>query len=82
MLIRVQASPRLNTGARVFLDLFILGFNDVILLVVGDVLVDSEAHVVTSSISRFAGPTQFFESAHRCRVCVRAFLEVSARPYM
>ena len=30
----------------------ILGFNDIVLLVVGDVPVDSEALVVTSSISR------------------------------
>ena len=49
---------------------------------VGEVSVDSEASVVTSSISRFAGPTQFFEGAHRGRVCVRAFIEVSVRSCM
>jgi hypothetical protein len=35
--------------------------------VVGDVLVDSETPVVTSSILKFAGPTQFFGGAHRGR---------------
>ena len=54
------------------------GFNGVVLSVVGDVPVDSEAPVVTSSISPgFAGPV--FEDAHRGRVCVRAFIGVSAR---
>jgi hypothetical protein len=33
-----------------------LGFNGVVLLVVGDVPVDSETHVVTSSISRIYQP--------------------------
>jgi hypothetical protein len=33
--------------------------------VVGDVALDSETHVVTLSISRLAGPTQFFRGAHR-----------------
>ncbi len=47
------------------------------LSVVGDVPVDSETPVVTSSISlEFAGPV--FEDAHRGRVCVRVFLGVSA----
>jgi hypothetical protein len=54
------------------------GFNGVVLSVVGDVPVDSEAPVVTSSISPgFAGSV--FEDAHRGRVCVRAFIGVSAR---
>ena len=45
---------------------------------VGDVFVYSEAHVVTASISRFAGPTQFFEgAAYRGRVCIRALVYVS-----
>jgi len=50
---------------------------DVMLSVVGDVSVDSEAHVVTSSISRFASPTWFFGDAHRSKVCVYIFIEVS-----
>ena len=53
-----------------------------VLSVVGDVPVDSEAPVVTSSISRFAGPTQFFGGAHRDRVCVHAFIRVSALVYV
>uniref|UniRef100_A0ACD6ADM6 Uncharacterized protein n=1 Tax=Avena sativa TaxID=4498 RepID=A0ACD6ADM6_AVESA len=45
-----------------------------ILSVGGDVSVDSEAPVVTSSISRPDPPTQFFGGAHRGRVCVCAFI--------
>jgi hypothetical protein len=55
---------------------FILEFNDAILSVVSDVPVNSETFMVTSSISRFAGPTQFFEGAPRVRVRVRAFIGV------
>ena len=40
-------SPRFGIGARIFLDLFISGFNGVILSVVGNVPVDSETPVVT-----------------------------------
>ena len=42
--------------------------NDAILSVVGDVPIDSDAPVVTSSISRFASPTQFFGGYHGGRV--------------
>ncbi len=53
------------------------GFNGVVLSVVGDVPVDSETPVVTSSISlEFAGPV--FKDAHRGRVYVRVFIGVSA----
>jgi hypothetical protein len=56
----------------------LMQYDDVVLSVVGDVPVDSEAPVVTSSISpEFAGPV--FEDAHRDRVCVRVFIGVSAR---
>ena len=58
---------------------FIPRFNGAILSVVCDVSVGSEAHVVTSSISRFASPTQFFGGAHRGRVCMRAFIGLSVR---
>ena len=56
---------------------FILEFNGAMLSVVGDVLIDSETPVVTSSILRLAGPTRFFGGAHRDRVCVRAFIGMS-----
>ena len=49
---RVQA-PDFNTGDYIFLDLFILRFNSVMLSAADDVPVDSEAYVMTSSISRF-----------------------------
>jgi hypothetical protein len=45
------------TGARIFLNLFISGFSDDILSVVGDMPVANEASVVTLSISRFVGST-------------------------
>jgi hypothetical protein len=51
-------------------------------LVVGDVPVDNEALMVTSSILRFADPTRFFECVHRDRVCVRAFIGVSVHSYI
>jgi hypothetical protein len=68
-------------GCSLFLR-FIQGFNSAILLVVGDVSVDNEAHMVTLSISIFAGLTQFFRSARRDRVCVCAFIGVSVRSCM
>jgi hypothetical protein len=40
----------------------------------GDVPVDSEAPVVTSSISRLDPPAESFGGAHRGRECVRAFI--------
>ena len=52
------------------------------LLMVGDMLVDSEAPVVTSSISRFGGPTQFFRGAHRGRACVHVFIRDIVRSCM
>ena len=53
---------------------YILRFNGAVFSVVDDVPVDSEASVVTSSISRFASSTQFFGDAHRGKVCVRAYV--------
>jgi len=46
---------------------FISRFNDTMLSLVGDVPIDSEASVVTSSISKLAGSTRFFGGAHRSR---------------
>jgi hypothetical protein len=39
---------------------------------VGDVLVDSETSVATSSISRSAGLSRFFEGVHKGRICMHA----------
>jgi hypothetical protein len=44
--------------------------------VVSDVLVDDEAPLVTSGISRFVG-AQSFGDTHRVSVCVRVFVGVS-----
>ena len=52
----------------------ILGFNDVVRSVIGDVPVDSEAPVVTCQSRGCAGLV--FEDAHRGRVCVHVFIGV------
>ena len=41
--------------------------------VLDNVSIDSEAPMVTSSILRFVGVTQFFRDAHRSRVYVHEF---------
>jgi hypothetical protein len=46
-------------------------------LVGGDIPVNNETSMVTSSISRLSPPTQSFGGGHRDRVCVRTFIEVS-----
>jgi len=51
------------------------------LSVVDDVPVDSEAHVVTSSISRFTSPTRFFKGVHRGRMCIHIFIGLSVHLY-
>jgi hypothetical protein len=50
-----------------------------VLSVVGDIPVDSEPHVVTSSISfrEFADPV--FEGAHMGKVCMCAFIGMNVR---
>jgi hypothetical protein len=56
----------------------ISGFHDIVLSVVGNVPVNSEAQITSSISSRgFVGPV--FKVAHRGRVCVRAFIRVSER---
>ena len=62
------SSPRLSTSARIFLNLF-QDLTCAILSVVGDVLVDSETPVVTSSISRIS---RFSLSEVLIRVGLRA----------
>ena len=39
--------------------------------------INSEAHVVTSSILRFNPSAQTFEGAHTSKICVYTFIEVS-----
>jgi hypothetical protein len=60
---------------------FIPEFDGAILSVADDVRVDSMMPVVTLSVSRFAGPNQFFEDAHTGKVCVCVH-RVSVRSYM
>ena len=50
-------------------------------MVIKVLLVDSKTPIVTSSISRFAGLTQFFGGTRRDRVYVRAFIYVSVCVY-
>jgi hypothetical protein len=51
----------------------------IILSVGGDVPVDSEALLVTDFMNLKIKPAQSFRCAHRGRVCVRVFIEMSAR---
>jgi hypothetical protein len=44
----------------------------------GDVLIDSEAFLVTDFVNLKIKLTQSFRCAYRGRVCVRVFIEVSA----
>lgn len=53
-----------------------LGFNDIVLSVVGDTPIDSEVPVVTSSISKICR-LSLLEDPHRGRVCVRMFIGMS-----
>jgi hypothetical protein len=47
-----------------------------------DVPVDSETLLMTDFVNLKIKPTQSFGGAHRGRVCVRVFIEVSARTCM
>jgi hypothetical protein len=48
----------------------------------GDVLIDSEAFLVTDFVNLKIKPAQSFGRTHRGRVCVRVFIVVSARTCM
>jgi hypothetical protein len=54
----------------------------IILSVIGDVPVDSDVLFMTDFVNLKIKPVQSFGGAHRGRVCVRAFIGVSARTYM
>jgi hypothetical protein len=47
----------------------------------GDVLIDSETHVVTSSTSRSNPSAKSSRDVHRGRVCVYAFIGMGVRLY-
>jgi hypothetical protein len=49
----------------------------IILAVVGDVSVDSETFLMTDFVNLKIKPTQSFGCAHKDRVCVYMFIEVS-----
>jgi hypothetical protein len=51
----------------------------IILSVGGDVPVDSETLLLTNFVNLKIKTAQSFECAYRGRVCVRVFIEVSAR---
>jgi hypothetical protein len=54
----------------------------IILLVGGDVPIDSEALLVTDFMNLKIKPAQSFRCAHRGRVCVHVFIWVSDRTCM
>jgi hypothetical protein len=45
-------------------------------------LIDSEMFLVTDFVNLKIKPAQYFEGAHKDRVCVRIFIWVSAHTYM
>jgi hypothetical protein len=47
-----------------------------------DVLVDSDALLVTDFVNLKIKSTQSFRGAHKDRLCVRVFIRVSAHTYM
>jgi hypothetical protein len=47
----------------------------------GDIPVDSDALLVTDFVNLKIKSAQSFRGAHRNRMCVRVFIEVSARVY-
>jgi hypothetical protein len=68
-------SHRLGMSTCIFLDLFIIGFNDDMLSMVGDVPLDS-GHLWGLRESRDL-LVRSFGGAHTDRVCVRVFIGVS-----
>jgi hypothetical protein len=48
----------------------------------GDISVDSETLLVIDFVNRKIKSAQFFRGAHKGRVCVRVFIQVSARTCM
>jgi hypothetical protein len=48
----------------------------------GDVPVDSDALLVIDFVNLKIKSTQSFGDAHKSRVCMRVFIEMSARTYM
>jgi hypothetical protein len=51
----------------------------IIFSVKDDVPINSEVLLVTDFVNLKIKPTQFFKGAHRSKVCVRVFIEVSVR---
>jgi hypothetical protein len=54
----------------------------IILSVRGDIPVDSEPLLVTGFVNIKIKPTKSFGCTYRDRLCMRVFIEVSARTYM
>jgi hypothetical protein len=54
----------------------------IILSVRGDVPVDSETLLVTGFVNIKIKPTKSFGGIYRDKLCMRVFIEVSARTYM
>jgi hypothetical protein len=61
---------------------YVLYLRLIILSVGGDVPVNNDALLVTDFVNLNIKPAQFFGGAHRYRMCVDMFIEVSARTYI
>jgi hypothetical protein len=50
--------------------------------VIDDILVDSETFLVTDFVNLKIKPSQSFRDAHKDKMCIRVFIEVSIHIYI
>jgi hypothetical protein len=48
----------------------------------GDIFIDSETFLMTDFVNLKIKPVQSFRGAHRDKVCVRIFIEISTHTYI
>jgi hypothetical protein len=80
-LVRFLVMKLIHSGLNIIFDMSVT-FTANILSVVGDVPIDSETLLVTDFVNLNIKPAQSFEGAHKGKMCVRMFIEVSARTCM
>jgi hypothetical protein len=72
----------IHPGSNSRFDMCVTYLQLIILSVVGDIIVDSDALLVTDSMNLKFKSTQSFECAHMDRVCVRVFIEKNTCIYI
>jgi hypothetical protein len=80
-LVRFLIMKLIHSGLNIIFDMSVT-FTANILSVVGDVPIDSETLLVTDFVNLNIKPAQSFEGAHKGKMCVCMFIEVSARTCM